>query len=441
MRGKAQDFHRLIGILVAFAIIPLSLWNPVFIQNLRLQVFDAYLRQSPGAPTDTPIFIVDIDDRSLAILGQWPWPRTIMANILSLINQGHPKAIGLDIVYSEPDRSSPRQVAAFLASENLPDDIKQFLFSLPDNDQLLAQTLLETPTILGYPFAFTSSVGNINKPQRQPGRFAIIGTDPTPWLFEAISSDANLPLLEKSAASSGFFNILPNDDGIVRNIPLVMSYADELYPSLAVEMLRVGEGISTIQVRSTKNGIEAIRIGSHIIPTDAYGQMKIHYCGPNSSFPYISVADLLSGKINVDVFRDAYVLIGSSAPCLVDIMATPTSSMFPGIEIHAHALNTIIADSYLLQPDWSRGAELVYLLFISIILIVFLPRSGAVRSGIFVLVLSIRNGDILPVEFYSQWLFCGRGLSFPQHGCAIHSFDICRLCNCRKAKKRDRALW
>ena len=119
MKGKAQNFLRLIGILVAFAIILLSLWNPPFIQNLRLQVYDAYLRQSLGAPTDTPIFIVDIDDRSLSILGQWPWPRTIMASILSLINQGHPKAIGIDIVYPEPDRSSPHQIVEFLASGNL----------------------------------------------------------------------------------------------------------------------------------------------------------------------------------------------------------------------------------------------------------------------------------------------------------------------------------
>jgi len=330
-----------------------------------------------------------------------------MASVLSLINQGHPKAIGLDIVYPEPDRSSPHQIAEFLASGNLklPDEIDKCLLSLPDHDQILAKALLETPTVLGYPFAFTKSVGSFNscEPERRPSRFALIGADPAPWLFEAVSSDANLPLLEKSAKGSGFLNVLANEDGIVRNIPLVMNYLNELYPSLIVEMLRVGEGISTIQVRSTKNGIEAVRIGSHIVPTDAYGQMRIRYCGPSGSFPYISVIDLLNGKINTDIFRDAYVFVGSSALGLGDTMATPTSSMFPGIEIHAHSLNTIISDSYLLQPDWSRGAELVYLLFISIILIAFLPISGAVRSGVYVLVLSIGMG------IFSRWNFVHNG--------------------------------
>ncbi|PXF60390.1 MAG: hypothetical protein C4B58_00725 [Deltaproteobacteria bacterium] len=113
---------------------------------------------------NTPTLIVDIDDRSLSILGQWPWPRTIMASILSLINQGHPKAIGLDIVYPEPDRSSPRQIAEFLASGNLklPDEIDKCLLSLPDHDQILAKALLKTPTVLGYPFAFTKSVKSFN---------------------------------------------------------------------------------------------------------------------------------------------------------------------------------------------------------------------------------------------------------------------------------------
>lgn len=396
-------FPRLIGLLLAIAMISLSGWNPVFLQNFRAKAFDALLRHFPGAPGDIPICLVDIDSRSLAEIGQWPWPRTIMAEALKLISEGNPRAIGLDIVYAEPDRTSPRQIAALWGEEHLPGDVSAFLASLPDHDRVLARTLLSTPTIVGYPFT-SQAMGGDNEPRNQPDRFAFLGFDPKPWLFSAEQADANLPLFEQSALGSGFFNIQPDNDGLIRSLPLLMSYKEGIYPSLALEMLRADQGQPTVIIRSKSSlgvvaGLNSLKVGAYEVPTDAKGRLRIRYCGQERTFPYISITDVLSGEVKPNRFAGAFVVIGTSAPGLQDLRTTPFSSEFPGMEIHAHALNTIIARSFLLEPDWGPGAERVYLIVVSGLLIFFLPRIGAMRSGLLVLICGVA------LTGFSLWCF------------------------------------
>lgn len=396
-------FSMLAGLLCAAAILLLSLWNPIFIHTLHLKTYDLFLRHKLGVKADIPIVIVDIDDKSLAILGQWPWPRTVLAEILSHINKGNPKAIGLDIVLAESDRLSPRRIAATLKKAS---NSCQFnLSSLPDHDQALAVILKSTNTILGFPFTFSSSSVD-TRFDNQPGKFAVIGADPKPWLFAPSSAVGNLHILEEAAAGSGFFNVLPDEDGIIRRLPLIMQYDGGIYPSLVLEMLRKGEAAADFQIFCTETGIEYVRSETYIIPTDEYGQMNIRFCGTEKIFPYISAVDIISGKINPSVFYNAYVLIGTSAKGLMDNVVTPTSVLFAGIEIHAHAINTILTGAYLREPGWTRGAQFVNLLVISILLILLIPKIGAIRSGILFLVTS---GGVV---FLSYWLFSRYGYFF-----------------------------
>jgi len=396
---------RFIGIIGASGLILLSLWNPGFINNLRLKAYDVLLREQPVPETAAKkIFIVDVDDRSLAELGQWPWPRSLWAEIIYTIGENKPLAIGFDMVFAEPDRSSPCQVAASLNAFNLSASCREQLLKLPDNDQILAESLEKFPVVIGFPFIFSDSgIGKIPAPKRF-NRFALIGDDdPTAWLFQADSASFNLDKLETAALGSGFFNVLPDADGIIRRVPLVMQWAGSLFPSLVLEMLRIGEQVPLNRLYVTGNGLEGISCGGYEIPTDANGQINVHYRDPGKSFTYVSAVDIMTGKVNGQIFTDNYVLIGTSAPGLVDIVATPVSAMIPGVEVHAHALYTILTGSWLREPDWARGAELSYLLMVSLILIILVPVVGALRGGVVFIVAG--SG----ITYFSYWLFSRHG--------------------------------
>ncbi|MEA2109781.1 MAG: adenylate/guanylate cyclase domain-containing protein [Pseudomonadota bacterium] len=400
---------RSLGGVCALFLVFLSLWNPDFVNFFRLKAYDAFLHQEPGLMiTDTSIIIVDIDDRSLSELGQWPWPRSLLAEILSQIGLGKPKVVGLDIVFAEPDRLSPKMVIAALNVDKITPICRHQLENLPDHDQILVESLKDIPVVLGFPFTFSapSFPGLDSQMYQRPGRFAVIGSHPGPWLFQASAVVANLQNLAAAAAGSGFFNILPDTDGIIRKIPLVIQYNQDIYPGLVLEMIRIGNRASINRIRCSTSGLESVKCGPYIIPVDAHGQTNIRYCARENSFSYISAVDILNRQVNPDIFQDAYVLIGTSAPGLVDIVATPTASIFPGVEVHAQALNTILTRSHIRNPDWSKGAELCYLLCISVMLIVLVPIIGALKGGL--LFLLSGSGIVL----FSYWLFHSYGFYF-----------------------------
>ena len=392
-----------IGALLAASMIILSIWNPGFLQNLRLKAFDGLMRQFPAVKSDTPIVIVDIDSESLHSHGQWPWPRTIMARLVSKISAGSPKVIGFDIVFAEPDRTAPKRVIDLHASGQPPEAVSAYLNKLPNPDRVLAGALADAPTVLGHVFV-DSSAGKTNHPRNVSGRFATLGPSPQAWAFRFNNVDANLPLLEQASSGSGFFNVLPDIDGVVRNEPLLINYQNTLYPSLVLEMLRIGSGAATGLIRSGPNGIEAVQIGSHAIPTDEHGQFTVRFAGPPGSFRYVSASDVLTGAVDPVIFRDGYVLIGTSAPGLLDIRTTPTSQAFPGVEIHANALNTVLTGTYLEKPAWAQGAEVLFLLMISILLILLLPRIGAATSGLLLFLLMVG------IAYFSYWSYAYNNL-------------------------------
>lgn len=431
----SKNSIRIVAGLLAVGFFQLSLWNPAFIQNLRYKVYDAFLRQYPGEHCKQLIRVVAIDDKSLTEYGQWPWPRHIMARALTLISKGKPKVIGLDIVFAEPDRLSPSGLAVSLNNAALSTECRQSILALPDNDQQFAKALKKSHTVLGYPFSLAT--GSDAAPPPPPGRkggISIIGTDPLPWLLAAQSRVGNLPLLELSAHSSGFFNVLPDEDGIVRRIPMLMKYGNDIYPSLALEMLRSGEGAPTIQLRCHATGMESIKISSHTIPTDARGRLSVRFCGQENPFPTTSISELLKGRVNPAIFKNAYVLIGTTASTLSDVVHTPLWPQVFGVNLHGDIINTILSGSFPREPDWSKGAELIYLIIASAVIIVLIPAVGALKSG---LVLFILGAGI---SFFSYYCFSRFGffldLVYPL-GSIILLFSFLTFLNyCREEKKR-----
>ncbi|MES9855098.1 MAG: adenylate/guanylate cyclase domain-containing protein [Sedimenticola sp.] len=402
---KRHNIARLVGIFTLLLLFLLSFLDPLLVPTLRLKTNDLFLKQHLSEQVATPIIIVDIDDQSLMALGQWPWPRTRLAKMLSHINQGGPKAIGLDIVFAEADGSSPRQVAAVLDPATLTEGCLADLIALPDHDQVFQSALAGAPVILGFPFGFDGDDAP-RKLNSAPSQVAVIGSPPGAWLFSATSAVENIQLLQQTAAGSGFINVLPDADGVVRRLPLIINHGDQLYNSLALEMIRVGEGGAMIQVRAGSNGMESVRVADHRIPTDANGQMLLRYNRSESPFKRISAMDVAMARVDPGAFQGAYVLIGTSAKGIQDFVATPVSGHYPGVGVHANAINTILSGNFMSQPDWAKGGELIYLVVISLILILLIPAIGAVKSGL----LFIMTTTLM--SYFSYWLFSRYGLLF-----------------------------
>lgn len=204
-------------------------------------------------------------------------------------------------------------------------------------------------------------------------------------------------MFEQTAQGIGFLNIIPDQDSIIRNIPLVINYKNKVYPGLILSMLQNATGEETIELETDQNGIRTVRAGGYRIPTNMYGELIINFSGPARTLPYVSAHEILSGQFDATLFRNAYVLIGTSAPGLFDLRAVPTDRVFPGVELHGHALNTILSRNFLHRPEWAKGAELLYICSISLFLLLVLSRMDAAKGALLVLLLSFG------VAAFSYW--------------------------------------
>lgn len=363
-----------LGLLVVFA--GLRLWDPPPVQELRLRTFDMFQLIDPRDKKSVrPVTIVDIDDKSLARLGQWPWPRTRIADmILNLTNNGA-VAIGFDVVFSEADRLNPDLVANQM--RYLDDATRTKLRELPSNDQILSEAIKGSRVVLGetgqpevgseldktLPFTGVATVGEENAEK---------------FLFEFPGLLRNVPVIEKVAAGRGLFSIRTERDGLIRRVPMIMRAQGNIMPSLSLEILRVVTGTPTLLVRTDKTGIRAIRLKGVEIPTDKNGQLWVHYARHDPSI-YVSAADVLDNSVPASKIAGKLVLIGTSAAGLNDIKTTPVSPTMPGVEIHAQVLESVLSGAVISQPNYAIGVELLAALIIGILVIIFTPNLGPVR--------------------------------------------------------------
>jgi len=318
------------------------------------------------------VVIVDIDEKSLGSIGQWPWPRIEMAKLLYNIALAEPKAIGLDIVFAESDNSSPKKVLSKLGYGQLDD--------IPDYDEMLAEVFAGTPTISGYVFALEDDGMPVERAPKTEARIIERDKGETEFLITPYRAILNIPLLQDSAQSTGFFNTIPDDDGIIRRVPLLMKFGDFIYPSLSLEMIRYGENDSKIYVDYSEQGISSITLGEHHIPTDRFGRLLVNFYGGTRIFEYISASDIVEGTVPPEKLKDMYILIGTSAAGLLDLRSTPFDSVYPGVEVHATVIQNILDDRYLYRPSWSEGAELFATAMIFLVTIVVFYFASALVS-------------------------------------------------------------
>ncbi len=369
--------------LALVAIVALRIASPPFLEAVRHQVFDLYQRRHPRPPSESRVRIVDLDDETLRRFGQWPWPRTQVAQLISRLHELGARVVTLDIVFAEADRTSPNQILPLWASDIESAALAQALQALPDHDAVLAKAISQAQVVTG----FSMSAQPNTLVAARKASFAFSGDTPSPFVFEFPGIVPTLPELEQAAAGNGHFNLVGEHDGVVRRVPLFLRRGQDIYPSLVMETLRVIQGTSTYVIKSAgasgqfnfgeQTGITHVKIGHWVIPTDANGRVWVYYAKDDPK-RWIPAWQVLEGNLPEADIKDAIVFIGTSASGLRDLRTTPLLALAPGIDVHAQLTEQILSGSFLLRPDWVDGAELLYLIVFGAALLLLLPRLGPI---------------------------------------------------------------
>ncbi len=346
------------------------------------------------------VTIVDIDEKSLQELGQWPWQRYKVAQILNNLTESGAGVIGLDIVFAEPDNSSPKKVL---------DEINVSIDGVVDYDDILAESVANSPTILGYVFNMSDDGLKSERNPQIPAIFIERGrSGEQEFLLKPHRAVLNIPKIQNNSYSSGFFNTIPDDDsGIIRSVPLVMKYEDIIYPSLAFEMLRVANEVQKVHINYEDGiGVSSISLGESNIPTDRYGRIFVNYRGDGKTFKYISASDIYHNNFNKQDVEGRFILFGTSAAGLLDLRATPFDNVFPGVEIHANVIDNVMKGDFISKTSWIYGADLVIIMAIGLTLAIVLSLLGAITASI--VAISIFSGFL----YFNYFMLFEHGLTF-----------------------------
>src|SRR5262249_19422266 len=404
----ARRMKRWLNVIVPLLLLAGAVWLRLafgvndlpLMRELQNLVFDSYQRAQPRPyRADLPVRIVDIDEKSLEKLGQWPWPRTLIGQLVDRLADAGAAVVVFDILFPEPDRMAPANLQKMLSSQLGTKDTGNLLAQVPDPDAALSASFERMKTVTA--FALTPQVGS-RKPAVKWGgggeAGAQAGDDPTQFVPNFSGAITTLPALEKTAQGNGSVNFLPDPDNTVRQVPLLFSLDGDLYPSLAAEALRVAYGAQNYVIKSSgsnletgfgeQSGVVAVRIGDGlIVPTTAKSSVLLYDSGhrqerfvsasevlaqPDSSQPLPpEISQLLHGQSG---------LVGTSAEGLKARVTTPLEPVMAGVEVHAQIIEQILAGQYLQRPDWAFYAEIIYLIVLGVILIVAIRYVGALLS-------------------------------------------------------------
>lgn len=375
------------GLVLTLLFALVQIFKPSFSNLIDLKLYDSFSRATGGLAPSGKSVIVAIDDRSLREFGQWPWPRYRVAQLLEKIQRHRPLSIGLDILFTEPDRTSPLHL-----QQDLEKDFKiQIRFQglpdrLLDNDRILAESLSAGFYVFGYTFSFENAPNPTASGCRPHPLYSVIQTQPNHGelinsLPKAAAVDCILPLLAEAVSSSGFINAVSDPDGVVRRIPLLIRYQDNIHAGLALATLMTAfnrdQSDLPAVIRMGGAGIERLQLGKYVVPVDAAGQMMVKFYRHWNDSGYISAADLLNDQISEDRLNNRLVFVGIIASGLKDSITTPMGPLFPGIALHANIVDNILQSAYNSRPGWMPGLELLLIAVCGIFTTLIIARTGA----------------------------------------------------------------
>lgn len=406
-RKKSQSVL-LYGIAFSVLLSFLSILKPAVVGFLDNRVYDTLLRSTgTGEPSDVPL-IVDIDERSLRQYGQWPWPRYRIAHLLDKLRELGALSIGLDILFAENDRTSIGAIKEELLQDfGIRLEFKGLSQEFADNDRILADALSKGSVVLGYQFLFeenSDSDGCLLHPL-DVNMLGDGGVEENTALFiNARSASCNLKMLAEAAAGSGFFNVSPDRDGMLRSVPLIIEHEDRFYPSLALATLMQALDMNQVLLKTGSRGAETLCLNKTAIPLTSKGNMLIRFRGKGKTFDYVSATDILSDRISKGKIQGKVVFIGTSAAGMKEFISTPVDPVFPGVEIHATVVDNIFTKDFLSRPKWVSGLEVLLVLVSGVLSTVILAWAGAGWSS---LLLGFGAAGVWQA---SVWAFRGKGI-------------------------------
>lgn len=394
------------GMIITICMLLFALLLPNVLGHLNGKMYDEYLTRAPLVPASDRILIVDVDENSLREHGQWPWPRYKIAAILDRLNQAGAAAIGLDMMFPEKDRTS-----LSIIKEDLRHDLNLSVefhsgAVYPDNDRLLADAISKSPAVLGFQFLFDAPAApsdcrlhplNLAKARDvvEPGNFPVSATHVT----------CNLRLLTEKASHSGFFNIAPDADGILRNVPLIMAYENHFYPSLA--LASVLQALKPERIGLIRQFDDYLLVfGQTRVPLNSRGCLLVKYRGKGKTYRYVSAADLLAGRVAMDYIKDKIVFVGTSAAGLKELRSTSTDPIFPGVEVHATVADNLLTGDFISRPASAPGFEFMAAFVCGILCVFATGKAGALRS---LAMVSIGSAGLVLISF---WFFNTKGIYF-----------------------------
>ncbi len=352
---------------------------PVSFKTARQLLFDQYQRRYPRIPTAQPVTIVEIDEETLAMVGQWPWPRNRLAGLIDAIAALKPLAIGLDMYMPEPDQTSPDKVAGDLPPSA--GALAAGLRALPSHEAILARSLRAAPTILGAaPLDHATSAASTDL---RSAPILVHGTDPLHYVQRFDYVLASLPELQAAAHGQAMLSVAL-EEGVVRRIPVIMGLREKLVPSLPMEMLRLATDSSAIDVFADTSGVQAVGVADVRVPTQPGGDIWLHFASIRSTLGrYVSARDILQGKVDAERIRDKLVLVGLTGAGVTDMRTTALGELVPGIEIQAQVIETIFEGRFLRRPTWLKWTESAFIMAFGLLIIWYVPRPHS-RLAVFI---------------------------------------------------------
>lgn len=402
-----------LGLFITFLLLAnaIDVFSFRVIDTLENLAYDFRLQLHLPSEVEKQVVIIDIDEKSLAQIGQWPWERNVLASIVdNLFDHYHIKVLGFDIVFAEKDEDPSDRILYQLANSSLASN-EEFREILRRNnnslmrDKRFAMELANRNTVLGVVFNPSEkdlSKGELPSPvpnfdQNIINSFAFA---------HAAGYTANVDVLQKNAHSAGFFdNPLIDEDGVFRRVPLLQAYEGKLYASLALEVIRTGMENNTIKLAysaadeaETVKSLEWVYVGDIAIPVDEHSSVMVPYIGPRKSFDYISAADILNKTVSPDRLKNKLALFGTSAAGLMDLRTTPLESAYPGVEVHANIIQGILDQTIMHKPEYMIGFEILLIFILGLGLTFLLPSLSPAWSTLGTL---IAVGLVLLMDNYS----------------------------------------
>lgn len=387
---KKLIIQLIVGAMVALTMIAGYLFLPQSYLSLDNKIRDYLFIFRGPIPTSNNVAIVDIDENSLAALGQWPWERNKVARVLQNLSDAGVGIVGLDVVFAEPDNSSPAKVLKSLGMKTS---------GVLDYDAILGQTIGSTPTVAGYVFLMEKDEQKQSEGPLVPAIFIERNAGEHDLLLKPHRPVLNIPAIQGQAYSSGYFNTLPDDDsGIIRSVPLVMKYDDIIYPSLSLEMVRIAHEAGRVTIQHDPQiGVEKVVLGELEIPTDRFGRLFVNYRGAGKTFDYIPAVDVYNNTFDHARVAGKFILLGTSAAGLLDLRAMPFDNVYPGVEIHANVIDNLLAQDFISKPSWVQALDILIIFSVAMLLSAILAYTSAFVS---LLAVALFSFSFLGLNYY-----------------------------------------